>query len=575
MHRRLPFAPRFGVRTAALCAGIALLAFVLAPLRVAADGLPLPQAPVPRALLHADGDGNRIFDDLEVRLKRADPATPVPTLVLFDIPLAQLDLAGLRRRVGAFPISNRFPREAAIGARLTPAQVRALAGQPHVAHVEGDDWVSVARETAVPSFGVTQARNDYKLTGDGDGDPDTYSAADYTIAMVDTGIDAGHADFAHGKIIGWVDYVNGRSDPYDDMGHGTHVASIAAGRLRDGVSGVAPGAALVGVKVMNQEGGAHTGNVVKGLDWCMENRDRFGIRVINLSVSGIGSGDGTDIMSRAIHACVDAGMVVCVAAGNYGPSTYTVPAPGASPDAITVGTMIDPGKGGFALWTTSSRGPTADGRTKPDLVAPGYQIMAAKAGTLTENVTMSGSSMATPFVAGVCALMLQANPSLAPADIKAILRQTAVDFGPPGEDVDYGAGRLDAYAALQAAEPPANRGAGTGPAVPDHHFFSGTLDADGHDEMTIEVGETRDAIAAVLVAADWTASEPIDYQLRLVDPDGQIVAAVAEEQRTQLLRFQPRKPGTYTLLIDSTSGPSSYFLDASFDGPATTQGRKR
>src|SRR5206468_1829327 len=203
-------------------------------------------------------------------------------------------------------------------------------------HIEGDDTVTVARETAVPSFGVTQARDDYKLTGDGDGDPATYSATDFTIAVVDTGIDAGHADFANGKIIGWADFVNGRTDP-------------------------------------------------------------------------------SDIMSQAIHDCVDAGIVVCVAAGNYGPSSYTIPAPGASPDAITVGTMIDPGKGGFALWTTSGRGPTADGRIKPDVVAPGYQIMAAKAGTVTENVARSGSSMATPFVAGVCALMLEANPDPAPA----------------------------------------------------------------------------------------------------------------------------------------------------------------
>src|SRR5205807_6685740 len=155
-----------------------------------------------------------------------------------------------------------------------------------------------------------------------------------------------------------------------------------------------------------------------------------GIQVINLSLSGTGSSDGTDVMSLAIQACMDAGMVVCVAAGNYGPSSYTLPAAGASPDAITVGTMIDPGKGGFALWTTSGRGPTADGRIKPDLVAPGYQIMAAKAGTVTENVARSGSSMATPFVAGVCALMLEANPDLTPAEIKAILRRTAVDFGP-------------------------------------------------------------------------------------------------------------------------------------------------
>jgi serine protease AprX len=556
-----------------LCLWIAFLALALAPARGAADGLPLPRPPVPRALLHADGDGDRIYDDLEARLERADPSAPVPVLILFDMPLAQVDLAGLRRNVGRFVVDLQFPREAALRARLTPPQVRALAAQPHVAHIEGDDPVTVARETAVPTFGVTKAREDFQQTGDGDGDPDSYSAADHTIAILDTGIDGGHADFAGGKIIGWVDFVNGRPDPYDDMGHGTHVASIAAGRVRNGVGGVAPGAALVGVKVMDQNGSAHTSGVVKGLDWCLEHQSDLGIQVINLSLSGTGSSDGTDIMSVAIQACVDAGIVVCVAAGNYGPSEYTIPAPGAAADAITVGTMIDPGKGGFALWTTSGRGPTADERIKPDLVAPGYQIAAAKAGTSTENVAMSGSSMAVPFVAGVCALMLAANPALTPAQIKNTLRRTAVHFGPPGANVDYGAGRLDAYAAIRAAEPPGSTGAG--PAVPDHRFFSGSLDANGHDECAIQVGDTRDAIAAVLFAADWVPTDPKPLLFRLSDPDGQIVATANADQRTQLLRFRPLKLGTYTLLIDAADGQRPYFLDVSFDAAAQVQGARR
>jgi serine protease AprX len=547
----------------------ALAGIASVPLATHSDGLarqPLAlQLPVPRALLHADGDGDRIFDDLEARWEAGDAEAPTPVVILFEAPLEQVDITGLTRLVGDFPITRELPGEAALAARLTPAQARVLAMLPIVTHIEGDDPVSVNREMAEPAFGVTQARADFRLTGDGDGAPDGYTAADHTIAIVDTGIDGGHADFAGGKIIGWADFVNGRQDPYDDFGHGTHVASIAAGRVRNGVGGVAPGAALVGVKVIGGDGNARPSDVARGIDWCVTNRDRFGIRIVNLSMAGTGSGDGTDVMSRAIQRCVNSGIVVCVAAGNNGPATYSIPAPGASAAAITVGTMRDPGRGGFALWTTSGRGPTADGRVKPDLVAPGFQILAARAGTTTENTVLTGSSMATPFVAGVCALMLTANPGLTPPQIKAALRRTAVDFGPQGEDVDYGAGRLDAYAAIRSVQKAATRGAGTGPAVPDHRAMSGRLVPSGHQEWRIQVTDTHDPIAAVLIASDWTALAPSRYQLQLRDSQGALLATASQDRRAQIMSFQPLTPGTYTLQVDALAGQGPYFLDVSCD----------
>lgn len=545
------------------------------PLPARAAGLPGGRViPVPRALLHADGDGNRIYDDLDTRLERADPAAASPVLVLFQVPLERIDLNALQRRVGSFAVTARFPREAGLAARLTPAQVRALAALPQVAHIEGDDWLSVTREASQAGFGVTKARNDFQFTGDGDGALDSFSAADHTIAVIDTGIDGGHADFAGGKIIGWMDLVNGEEAPYDDVGHGTHVASIAAGLVRDGVGGVAPGAALVGVKVINKDGNARTSDVVKAINWCLDQQSDLGIRIINISLSGTGSSDGTDIMSVAIQKCVEAGIVVCVAASNHGPATYTIPAPGAAPDAITVGTMRDPARGGFALWTTSGRGPTADGRIKPDIVAPGYQIVAAKAGTATDTMPLTGSSMAAPFVAGVCALMLEANPDLKPDEVKQILRRTAIDFGPAGEDIDYGAGRLDAYAAIREAKSPGDPEAGEGPPVPDHRFFSGSLDANGSDEWKIEVSSTQDPIAAVLILPDWTSSNASRFQLQLRDPDGQIVANSVEPQRDQLITFQPTRTGTYTLRIDAAIGQGAYFLDVSFGAPGVGLGSR-
>jgi serine protease AprX len=525
---------------------------------------------VPRPFLHADGDGDGVFDDLAARLERADPTDRVPVLVLFNVPLESVDLDSLRGRAGDIAIEARFPRLAAMAARLTPAQIRWVAGLPSVTHVEGDEWLSLARDTAVPSFGVTKARDDFRLSGDGDGAPDRYTWADCTIAVIDSGIDGGHADFAGGKIIDWVDFVEGRRTPYDDMGHGTHVASIAAGRLRNGVGGVAPDAALVGVKVIGTEGTTRTSTVVKGIEWCLYNHEDLGIRVINISLAGKGSGDGNDLMSRAIRQCVEAGIVVCVAAGNEGPASYTIPSPGASPDAITVGTMRDLGKGGFALWTTSGRGPTADGRVKPDVVAPGYRIVAARAETADDSVAQSGSSMAAPFVAGVCALMLQAYPELTPEEVKEILRRTAVDFGPRGPDTDYGAGRLDAFAALQEAAAPSDPNPGEGPPVPAHRFFSGSLEPEGRVEWTLEVTDIRYPVAAVMVLPGWTRSEPARCHLRLIGPEGRIVAGTIQEERSGLLTFQPEEPGTYTLRIETLAGQGPYFLDVSFDGARST-----
>jgi serine protease AprX len=225
--------------------------------------------------------------------------------------------------------------------------------------------------------------------------------------------------------------------------------------------------------------------------------------------------------------------------------------------------MRDPARGGFALWTTSGRGPTADRRMKPDLVAAGYQITAARAGSATGSMELTGSSMATPFVAGVCALMLAADPGLTPTQVKRLLKQTAVDFGPEGDDVDYGAGRLDAFAAIRACEPPGEHEESEGPRVPAHRFFSGLLEDGGSEEWTIEVTDRKDPIAAVLVAPEWTADAPSRFQIELRDPKGAVLTYGGQERRAQIISFQPLVTGAYTLRVEALSGRGPYFLDVS------------
>lgn len=204
------------------------------------------------------------------------------------------------------------------------------------------------------------------------------------IAILDTGIYP-HPDFntPYNRLVAFADMVNGRSTPYDDHGHGTHVAGDAAGSglLSGGIyRGPAPKAHLVGVKVLGEDGSGKTSDIIKGIQFCIENKDRLGIRVINLSLGHTARKKyQDDPVDQAVQKAYEAGLVVVAAAGNDGPDRKTVKAPGDSPHAITVGAVDDqntPDPSDDSITEFSSRGPTKYGASKPDLVAPGEAIMA-------------------------------------------------------------------------------------------------------------------------------------------------------------------------------------------------------
>jgi serine protease AprX len=397
---------------------------------------------------------------------------------------------------------------------------------------------------------------DFGLTGDGDGDPARYSPSDLTIAVIDTGIDPNHPDFGGGKIIAWKDYINGRDVPYDDNGHGTHCASIAAGRTLNGVGGVAPDAALIGLKVLPSQGPGRSSDIAAAVDWCIENRARYGIEILSMSIGTSTSSDGTDVMCRSVNRAVAAGLVVCVAAGNAGPGAFTLGSPGAAASAITVGSMFDTGKGGFVINASSSRGPTADGRIKPDLCGPGTQILAAEANT-GRYTFKTGTSMATPFVAGVAALMLEANPSLTPDEVKTRMKRTAIRFGPEGgENNEFGAGRLDAYAAIGDAAGTQ----GTPPIVPDHLYGQSYLPGAGaFYTWTLPIDDTQFSLALSLI--HWNAGT--DFDLYVYDPNGNLVGSSEGQARQETLTLRPTMTGTYRIVAYSYSGAGWYLLDFS------------
>jgi serine protease AprX len=480
------------------------------------------------------------------------PDQPVDVVVRFRPGHERAAVASARGRV-----TRRLALDGSVVLRLTGDEVRRLAATGGVESLERDMPRHIARTASRAAFGVTQAAADFGLTGDGDGDPAHYSARDHTIAVIDTGVDGSYQEFGGGNIVAWQDLVNHRPQPYDDNGHGTHVASIAAGApVAGGVGGVAPGAALVVLKVTDAQGDTTGSLIAQAVEWCIAHQKDYGIETINISLAGGDPSDGQSVDERMVNRAVAAGMVVCLAAGNDGPDLSTIGSPAGAASAITVGNIADPARDGFALDPSSSRGPTLDGRVKPDLCAPGVEIEAAEANTGSGIVAFSGTSMASPFVAGVAALMRAANPGLTPAAIKALLKETAIHFGRPGENPDYGSGRLDAYAALARA----GGRPGTAPSVPRHLYVSGRLQGPGDTQSgEINVDDTRFPIAAVLL----NEIEGADFDLALYDPSGHLIAGSETDLREEEVSRRPSRPGAYRWVVTAFAGTGDYSLDLS------------
>lgn len=271
------------------------------------------------------------------------------------------------------------------------------------------------------------------------------------VAVLDTGIDPTHPD-VQGRIAAAENFT-ATEDAVDHNGHGTHVASTAAGNgAASGgkYKGVAPEATLLNGKVLDDDGNGDFSGIIAGMEWAAAQ----GAAVINMSLGG-GPSDGTDDLSQAVNQLSrSTGTLFVIAAGNcFMPGPFQVSSPAAADDALAVGNLQRDG----SLNRSSCRGPRkGDAALKPEISAPGTDIVAARAaGTnLGEPVgdnytTLSGTSMASPHVAGTAALVAQANPTWKAAQLKARLISTADPQ--PGSRVDeQGAGRVDAD---QATDP--------------------------------------------------------------------------------------------------------------------------
>ena len=427
---------------------------------------------LPRATAMNDADADRIFDSLESRFTTTRTAQPVIVTfregVQFDAALAKAT-----RLTGTQP-TFVYRHLLGFAATLSLTQVVALAKLDDVRQIEWAQPGAPELNTATVSFGVRAVQDGLGVTGDVDGIVAQLSLADIGVAILDTGMDGKHVDLA-GRFVAFVDSQDQKiKEPYDAAAHGTHVASIVGGlgvgdeRLR----GVAPGAALIGIKIENSKGSKE--GALFGMDWIINHTAHYNIRVSTISFGFGPTVDGTDALELAMDRAFEAGILPFKSAGNSGPEAGTVTIPGGARGIVAVGSMLDPGgqsvaplpvdppsgatgqvlpteEYGFHLSGYSSRGPTRDGRIKPDLVAPGQSVMAASNGTRDGYVAMSGTSMASPFAAGTAALVLAADPELTPAQLRNVLVTTTDDWGPEGVDIDYGAGRLNALLAVQTA----------------------------------------------------------------------------------------------------------------------------
>ena len=298
---------------------------------------------------------------------------------------------------------------------------------------------------------------------------------DITVAVVDSGVTPNpdlNRDNGRGRnrVRASVEY-GPHATTDDTYGHGTHIAGVIAGngaRSNGAYIGVAPRANLVNVKVMDEQGAGTISDVIDGLQWIYKNRERYQIRVVNLSLnSSVPESYNTSPLNAAVEILWFNKIVVVVSAGNVSDGARSTPLtpPANDPFVITVGASDDRGTDDIAddsVASFSAYGVTEDGFAKPDLVAPGVDIVSLLPGPgavlaaehpdhlvngrRNDYFRMSGTSMAAPVVSGAVALLLEAEPSLTPDQVKHRLMATANPIAGTGA----GAGQIDIFAAMQS-----------------------------------------------------------------------------------------------------------------------------
>jgi serine protease AprX len=369
------------------------------------------------------------------------------------------------------------------------------------------------------------------------------TGAGVTVALLDTGVYAGHPDLA-GRVVHCEDFSHERNTAAhcaDTFGHGTFMAGLIAGNGNSSNGkrkGTAPGANIVSVKASGYDGSTDVSTILAGIQWVVAHRDTYGIRVLNLSLGTDSSQDyRLSPLNYAVERAWDAGIAVVVSAGNSGPDARTVMKPGDDPFVITVGASNDQGTMNINDDTVpvfSSRGPTrANGFVKPDVVSPGVHTISLRSpgsaiddqfgetGRVDENYFKgTGTSMSTASVTGMVAQILQANPGLNPNQVKARLMGTARPISETNPH-NAGSGLVDAYAATKSASTAeANQGL-------DRSSGLGSLQAD-RGSLGVEVATPHGQLA--LTGEFVAQTDP--SEISLTNPTG-LVPWVGSSWKTE------------------------------------------
>ena len=512
------------------------------------ENVPLP---------HADGDGNRMSQALEARLQSAQAGEKLEVVVTWNGPP---NVAAARAAAGPFAVLDEFTIIDGFLAWVTPSQARALASVPGVFRIDENFEVNATNYDTDIEYGTEQARTDFGVDGTG-----------VDVCVLDTGADPNHEQLDT-NIVAFDDQINGLTQPYDDQGHGSHVAATIGG---DGVGGsseaakqqgIAPNVDLYISKVLSSSGSGTSTQIINGIEWCIS----MGVDIISASLGTPTGSDGNDQLSQAVNnAVLNHGIVATIAAGNSGDGPESVGSPGAAEHALTVG-AVGKMKDGLILAPFSSRGPNLAGILKPEISAPGVLVMSADAGTTAGYVAGTGTSMATPFTAGAVALLLEADPSLSPAQVKNLVTTTARDIGAPGADNNSGYGLIDGYGLVSAG-----LGGSLSGSLPTHTQMSGTVADNGiwSHSINISGADVGQPIGLTILidgsmqCAGWFFGFCIAYEwspdldARLIEPDGTVTdsrcplegwcgsAGVQES-----FRVASAVEGTYTVEVYPYSG---------------------